>query len=345
MQHLAKSVFAAALAATSLTLSSFAASAETITVRYSNWLPANYFLWEKIIDPWMKEVEAVTEGRVKFEVLPKAVGSVGGSYDTVMDGMADASTIVPSYNPGRFIPHEGLELPWLGDDMVKRSTAAWHVYEKYLAPAGVFGEIKVISVFPTTTAHVFTNGAEIDSVGALEGLKLRSPGQLANQSIEAMKAVPVTKPIPEVYELLSGRVIDGVVTNADSIVGFRLDGAVTKGNYLEGGLASTQTMIGMNKAVWEKISEADRAAIDKISGLAFAIKVAHAHHENMNAAIAKMEAGGVKTIHVDAAVVEELKKLTQPVIDGWVANAEQSGFADAKAMMAEFQQVYESTTH
>ncbi|MGE0232613.1 MAG: TRAP transporter substrate-binding protein DctP [Flavobacteriaceae bacterium] len=342
MTFFRRALLAAATVA-SFTMASLGAHAQDVTIRYSNWLPSGYFLWEKVIKPWMADVEKVTEGRVKFEVLPKLVGTVPGSYDTLMDGLADGSIVVPAYTAGRFLPHEGLELAWLGDDMVKRSAAMWHVYEKYLAPAGVFGDIKVICVFPTTTAHVFTNGAEITSADSLSGVKLRSPGQQAGKVIEAIGAVPVTKPISEVYELLNGRVIDGVVTNADSVTGFKLDGAIKVANYLEGGLASTTTMLGLSKAAWEKISEADRAAIDKISGAAFAHRMAIEHHKNQQAAMDKIVANGTKVVKVDPAIIAEYKKRTQPIFDEWYAATEKAGFKDAKAMLEDFQKVYQET--
>lgn len=328
--------------AVSMTLS-IQASAQDVEIRYSNWLPNGYFLFDKVIKPWMAEVEKVTEGRVTFKLTPKPVGTVLASYDTVVDGLADASVIVPAYTVGRFIPNDGIELPWLGDNMEKRSVALWNAYENFLAPAGVFKEIKVIAMFPTNTAHIATTGKTIEKIEDLKGLKLRSPTQATTQAMELLGIVPVLKPISEVYEMASGGVIDGVATNADSVVGFKLQDVMKHMVFLDGGLAATTTMIGMNTDTWNRISEKDRQAIDAISGMAFGKVVAAANHSNQEWALGEMEKNGIKVVKASPELMQQIRDVTAPVRTGWIEQAKASGFTNAEAMLEAFQKDYDST--
>ena len=48
---------------------------DTVTLRYSNWLPVTHHLVQQLMLPWAADVEKVTEGRVKVEMLPKVVGT------------------------------------------------------------------------------------------------------------------------------------------------------------------------------------------------------------------------------------------------------------------------------
>ncbi|MEC7762138.1 MAG: hypothetical protein VX874_09555 [Pseudomonadota bacterium] len=327
-------------AAAGLTMSAQAALSDVV-IRYSNWLPSGYFLHENVIKPWMDEVERVTEGRVTFQIAPKVIGTVVGSYDVVADRLADAAVMVPAYTTGRFVAQEGVELPWLGDDPVARAVATWRAYEDHLEPAGVFEEIKVISIFSTNTAHVFTSGATIETAADFEGLKLRTPGALVSDELELLKSVPVSKPVSEAYELMSGGVIDGLVSNHDAVVGFKLN-ELTKLVYtVEGGMTATATMVGMNWDAWNEISEEDRAAIDEISGEAIARDVGVANLANRDAAIEMLQASGATLLTVPAEVVDELKEITAPVTADWVARAKDSGMENPEAMLEQFNADYE----
>ena len=63
MRVVFKQVIAAAGVALALTAS--VAQAQT-TLRFSNWLPPAHYIVTEMLQPWAKEVETVTEGRVKI---------------------------------------------------------------------------------------------------------------------------------------------------------------------------------------------------------------------------------------------------------------------------------------
>jgi TRAP-type C4-dicarboxylate transport system substrate-binding protein len=326
--------------AMALSTSATAALAADVVVRYSNWLPGAYYMYKDIFVPWMEEVEKVTEGRVRFEVMPKFVGTVLGSYDVVADGLADASLIVPSYTAGRFVPAEGVELAWLGDDMTARGVAVWRAYEQFLKPAGVFKEVKVLIYTATPTAHIFTKNAPMKTIDDIAGVKLRSPGQMGGVFIDEIGATAVTKPISEVYELMSGGVIDGVVTNSVAMTGFKLDEVTKSYNYVTGGVLSTISMVAMNLDTWNKISPADQAAIEAISYEAVTRKGALVHAAATEASDAKFAAAGVEKNVLSDELLAELKNRTAPQTADWVARAKAAGMEDPQAMLDFMQKTY-----
>lgn len=135
------------------------AQAESVTLRYSQWLPATYPLQAEIIDPWFEEIARVTEGRVTIVATPKVVGTVAGQYDVLVDGLADVALVVPGYTPGRFPLTEGLELPFLGDDPRVSMPVSYRTYETYLEPTGLFKEIVPLAVFTYRAAVGRSDGA------------------------------------------------------------------------------------------------------------------------------------------------------------------------------------------
>ena len=64
------------------------AQAQT-TLTMSSWLPPSHTITKDMMMVWAKQVEEATQGRVKFNLLPKAVASPPGTFDAVRDGLAD----------------------------------------------------------------------------------------------------------------------------------------------------------------------------------------------------------------------------------------------------------------
>lgn len=323
----------AALGGSLLVLMAGAAAAETVTLRYSNWLPTSHIVFAGIIQPWIDDVERVTEGRVKVEVTPKVVGAVSGQFDVVADGQADLALIVPGYTPGRFPLIEGFEMPFLGDDATVRSPATWRIYEKHLAPVNMFDGVHALSLFTGNAAQVFTTNKEITTLDAFKGVKLRSPQPATTQAIELLGGVPVVKPVPEIYELAAGGVIDGGVIPPDTITAFKLQTVLKRMTYLPGGVANTVLLWGVNPDKWESITEADRAAITAVSGEVMATRAGTAHQSAVDTALAQLEADGVVIDRPGPEVVDQIKATLAPVETGWITLAKTAGLADPQAML------------
>ena len=130
-----------------------AAFADTV-LRYSPWLPDGYPLNGEVLKPFMAKVEKVTEGRVRFEWLPKTVGTPPAQFDVVRDGATDMSVIVPGYTPGRFKAAELGELPLLSSDIEILATAFQDIYSERLAGLRMFEGTHVLSIWSTITSHV-----------------------------------------------------------------------------------------------------------------------------------------------------------------------------------------------
>lgn len=310
-----------------------AARAQAITLRYSNWLPPTYAVNTDILYPWIEDVRVATEGRVKIEITPKVVGTVAGQFDVIADGLADLALIVPAYTPGRFPIVDGLEMPFLGDVATTRAPATWRTYEKFIAPLDVFKGVKILSIFSSNAAHIFTSQKELSSLAAFDGAKLRSPSPTVNKVIEALGGVPINKPATETYELAAGGVIDGAIVPPESMTGFKLQGILKRMTYLPGGIANTMLVWGINPEKWAQISEKDQKAILALSGEAMAKRAGDAHQRFSDAAMEKMKAEGLVVLMPDEKATAEIVAAVEPVREGWYEAARAAGLKDPKAML------------
>lgn len=321
-----------AMVAATAGLLSLPAASQT-TMRYSNWLPEGYPVRTKILEPWFAEVTKATQGRVKIETTPKVVGTVPGQFDVIRDGLADIALIVPGYTPGRFELTEVFELPFLGDVAEARSPATWRIYEKELAKYNEFKGVRVLGVFTGTAAQVYTSKKEIRSLDDFKGVKLRSPQAATSQAITLLGGVPVAKPVPEIYELASGGVIDGGVIVAETIVGFKLQDVLKKVTLVPGGLANTALLVAMNEDKWNALSKEDQAAIQRISGESLAKLAGRVHDESERAAFETVTKSNATIIRLSAAETDALKTRLAPIEKGWAEKARKKGMTDPERVI------------
>lgn len=314
--------------------------AETVTLRYSQWLPPTYPLQAEIIDPWFEEIARVTEGRVKIVATPKVVGTVAGQYDVLVDSMADVALVVPGYTPGRFPLSEGLELPFLGDDPRVSMPVSYRTYETYLEPTGIFDEIVPLAVFTGNPAHLALRSGEVTALSDLAGKKLRSPQQAASNSIELVQAVPVSKPMSEVYELASSGAIDGGIIPPDTLLGFKLAGTLREYVLVPGGVVNTVNMLAFSRDAWNRISPEDQAAIREVSGLPLVTKMGEIYAASLADALETMPAEGMRVQTPPESFVTNLKERLEPIRTSWIELARKNGLEDPEAMIRFFETEY-----
>lgn len=321
-----------ALAALTAAFGAATASAQTV-LRYSNWLPEGYPTRTRILEPWMAEVQRVTQGRVKIESAPKVIGTVTGQYDVVRDGLADIVLVVPGWTPTRFELTELFELPFLGESLEARSPATWRVYQQEIAKHGEFKDVHVVSVFMAPAGQFYTSKKELRTLDDFKGVKLRSPNPATSQAITLLGAVPVSKPVSEIYELATGGVIDGGVIVAETTVGFKLQEVLKKVSLVPGGMSASTLLVAMNKAKWESLSRADQEAISKISGEALARVAGRVTDEVERESFAKVTAAGATVHRFDAATVAQLRARLAPVEQAWLEKARKKGVTEPERLV------------
>jgi TRAP-type C4-dicarboxylate transport system substrate-binding protein len=131
-----------------------AVSAQTV-LKYSNWLPAGQAMRVEVIEPWIAEVEKVTEGRVKIDTLPKVVGTVLAQFDVARDGQADIVVFIPGYTPNRFDILEVVQLPFMGDDPEKLAPVVDRFYRSQLAQYNELKGVHPLSVYVVSPGQLF----------------------------------------------------------------------------------------------------------------------------------------------------------------------------------------------
>src|SRR5512134_95769 len=81
------------------------------TLTMSSWVSPQHHLTRVVLAGWAADVEKATNGRLKFQMLPKHPAAPPGTFDAVRDGLVDVSYVTASYTPARHMVMLMPELP------------------------------------------------------------------------------------------------------------------------------------------------------------------------------------------------------------------------------------------
>lgn len=309
------------------------AHAET-TLRVSNWLPPTHPIVTDIIEVWATDVERETEGRVKVEILP-ALGSPQAHFDLVRKGVADVAMGVDSYTADRFKLPYGVNVPFTSDDSTSASIAYWRIHQKYFAEYGEFDGVKLLGLWVHEPGYLHTTKVVPDSIEAIRNLKVRVAGGIMQDIAVALGLTPVFAPASETYQQLSSGVVDGVLFNMDSIGSFKLEGALHNVLMVPGGLYHGSHYMIMNQRKYDRLSEEDRAAIDKVSGEAIARLAGKAWDSSSARVTEALKAKGYNFVEPSPEFLAEIKELLAPIEQDWIARVADMG-VDGEKVLADF---------
>jgi TRAP-type transport system periplasmic protein len=310
-----------------------AAAAQT-TLTMSSWVSPQHHLTSTVLQGWANEVEKATNGRVKFQMLPKHPSAPPGTFDAVRDGLVDLSFVTASYTPARHILPLMPELPGSGETALINSIAYSRVYWKHFHKVGEYKGVKQLGVFTHGPGHMFTK-KPVTGIADVQGLKIRTGGGIAEAVAKALGASAFVKPAPESYELLSSGVADGVFFPLESIVSFKLETVLEQATLFPGGMYSSAFGFFMNEDKWNKLPKQDQEAIEKLSGEHLARLAGQSWDEADKRGLDVLKKSGVKIVNANPELVAEVRKRSAPIVEDWVKKAGAKG-VDAAKILTEF---------
>ncbi len=249
------------------TLAAMPATAQEVTLKLHQFLPAQANVPAHILDVWADKVEADSAGRIKVDRYPamQLGGKPNELYDQAVDGVADIIWTVAGYTPGRFPHAEVFELPFIMTDAEATSRAFWDLYESDMKDAD-FKDVHMLGTWVHGPGIIHSK-TPITSVADLNGVKLRAPTRTTTMLFAALGATSVGMPVPAVPESLSKGVIDGAVIPWEVTTALKVPELVSNHTEFPGAsLYTTSFVFAMNKGVYDGLPDDLKAVIDANSG-------------------------------------------------------------------------------
>jgi TRAP-type C4-dicarboxylate transport system substrate-binding protein len=295
--------------------------AEDLVLRYNRWIPPAHHIQVRMMEPWAKQVAAVTKGRVKIEFTPSSLGAPPRQFDLAADGVADVTFGNHDYTPARFTLTQAAQLPFQSDSAEALSVALWRTQAKFFEPAKEHAGVKLLALFVHGPGHVFTASKPIKTLADFGGLKLRSAGASTADIAKIFGAVPISAPATQAYELLSNGVADGTFFHSDGLVSFKLEKLMKHQIRFAGGLYNSTFFMVVNQGKWDKISAEDQSAIMALSGEAFARMSGKVWDDQDVIAKREMEKVGTQVSAASAELLAEAKAKLAHEEKKWLAAA------------------------
>jgi TRAP-type C4-dicarboxylate transport system substrate-binding protein len=310
-----------------------------VVLNASSWVPPAHPLTATILVPLCEDIARVTSGRVKCNVLPKAPVAPPQTFDAIANGVVDLSFTSHGYTPGRFALTEAAEFPFMGDTAEVTAVAYQRIYERMLAKADEHRGVVVLSVFTHGPGEIYNARRAINTLKDFDGLKIRVGGGVVTDVARALGTVPILKPAPESYELLSSGVVDGVFFPKESPLSFKFIPLIKYVTLVPGGLYNTSFVWMANPAKWSAIPEADRRLIAPLLGEALARRSGRAWDTADAKGVAAMQEAKLSIETASPQLIAEIRAKTSTLENDWIEKKAKpkgvDGAAVLKALRAE----------
>ncbi|OCX66246.1 hypothetical protein BFP70_05960 [Thioclava sp. SK-1] len=310
------------LCAAYLTIS--AAQAETV-LKVSSYLPPKHTFTEAVTQ-WGADLSAATNGELRVEVYPAGqLGPVNRQFDLVSSGAVDAAIILHSATPGRF-PLSSLAGAPFSHPAAGDSSAITSRRFTELAPelAGEHPRTKILWMGVTPPLKINLAKTDPTDLAALKGQRMRYAGEVFQQVLDKMGAVPMPVPPAETAESLAKGIVDGALFPYEAVMAFDLGPEL---NYsLEPGLASVTFAFVMNQRSFDGLTPEQQAAVVETTGPERAAAFGAQWDANEQKGRSYLvDANKVTIVSMNDAQQAQMKTLVTPIIDAQIDAAQAKG--------------------
>lgn len=308
-------------------------SENTVVLRFNQFTPRTHWYHYKILEPWIADMEKVTEGRVQVRFTTAPLGPFHRNFDIANVGIADIAAGNHSASPGRFPLTQIQQTPFSASERAEAaSVALWRVYEKYLKVADEHGDTHVLALHVGGGGHIFSTSKPLDSVEALKGMKMFAGGLQNARVLEKLGVIPVHRSMAEAYDLISRGVVDGGLLPHSGITGWHLLEFVAHEVIFPGGILPGSFFIVVHKKSWDAVSPKDQAAIMSVSGERYAIRAGTVFDEEAEKALDMICASTVKLSVASPGLINGYAAAAGFIDEEWVRKADAAGIDGLAAL-------------
>ncbi len=309
------------------------AVAQEYTFKLHHFLGAKSPANTKMLEPWARQVEENSGGRVKIEIFPSM--TLGGRPPELIqqarDGVVDLIWAVNGYTPGLFPRTEVFELPFVYlNDIKATNLAMYDMFESDLRQEYKGLEVMFLHVHAGQAFHMREKA--VHTPADVEGLKLRIPTRTGAWVIEALGAAPTAMPVPELPQALQKGVVDGALIPWEIIPPLKIQ-EQTKyqvEGFNETRFGTTTFQVSMNKARWDGLPADIQKAFRDASGREWWGKVGEIWRAADDFGIKLAVEAGNEHIVLTKEQTEAFREKLEPVVQRWIKEVSPQGIGGAR---------------
>jgi TRAP-type transport system periplasmic protein len=296
-------------------------TSEGIDLIISHPFPARHVQHRLMLEPFKKELEEKSKGRIKVTIHPGgALAPAPAHYENIVAGAFDIGWTLQGYTPGRFPLSAIVEMPFLWSSAQEATRVFWQLFEELPALQNEYRDVKVLTTWTHDLGQLYTTSKPVRTLEDLRGLKIRAPGPVQTSMLRALGAVPLNMPASEIYDALERGVVDGLVIGLSAIKGFRLEQLVKHATLAKFYVATM--IVAMNQQSYKKLSGEDRALIDSLTGRRMAMLGAKNYDDEAEDGLDALKKVKASIYQLTPAETEKWKQATGQMSKEWIKEME-----------------------
>jgi TRAP-type C4-dicarboxylate transport system substrate-binding protein len=310
-------------------------SAQEYTFKLHHLLSAKAPAHTQMLEPWARQVEENSGGRVKIEIYPSM--SLGGKPPELVqqarDGVVDIVWTVNGYTPGLFPRTEVFELPTIYiNDPKATNLAMYDMFESTLKQE--YKGLEVMWLHVHAGQALMMVDLLVREPADLVGKKMRIPSRTGAWVLEALGAAPIAMPVPEVPSALSKKVVDGTLLPWEIIPPLKLQNQIDY--FIEGAdkarFGGTTFQVSMNKTRFDGLPADIQKAFKDASGRDWWASVGDYWRSSDDFGIGLAVKAGKTHVTLTQAETDAFMVALAPVVDRWIKEVAGAG-VDGEALV------------
>lgn len=289
----------------------------------------------RAVEWWISEVQKQSGGKVKIDAyLSESLIKAMDMPEAVRSGTVDLGTFVAAYYPDRIPAWTVVDVAGITDPYAVMMSM-WELNEAQPAMQADMDKWNGRMMIPQCVGEtVIAFRPKVMNLDGFKGKKVRAVGYQA-LFMNAVGAVPVPLPHPEIHMSLERGAIDGALGFAYTACAYGYQEIAP--NWVRGVSGNYAIPVVMNKDSWKKLPKdiqdlMTKLAREAVKVFAEEIKKADAECIEKNA---KSPKGSI--VFLSAADIERWKSALKPVQQKWAKDMEAKGIPAEKVLNAYFE--------
>jgi TRAP-type C4-dicarboxylate transport system substrate-binding protein len=311
---------------------------EKIKLKYADQNAETGWVGKEAANPWLDQVEAATGNRVEIErFFGQTLMTGADTWEGLKAGIADLAWCMHQYWQNLTPLAEVMTLPFMPYDSGELGGAVmWTLYEEFPSIREQFADNHPVALWTSSPFYLLTVDKPVYKPEDMKGMKIRTLGGPPTAMMEAIGAVPVGMPMPDTYQALQTGVLDGILTNWESLYSFR---HYEVGKYLT--LVPFHTGlfgVSFNNNSWNGLPEEVKQQIESVSLKDGSMFWGRNMFDTAAVAVADIIKEKGFELEIITPTEEEIKTVWadvygQPLWEEWVTKMEAAGHTDARAIL------------
>jgi len=299
------------------------ANAETKLI-FNNFAPARSSPARGFVFPFQKKLAAISGGEMSVMIPPASLAPPKRQWEMVSKGVADIAFSNTSFLRNRLKLPQISRVPFSTFSASSATMALMKTHKKYFAAANEYKGMKLVGLWVYPAYQFHSAKHEIQKVNDLKGMKLHVVPGPTKEIAVILGATIVTGPTVKIFELISGKTVDGALIPNLAVLPFKYARYLNSVTNIPGGLGANSMAAFMNKKIWDGLSQKHKGFVEQAASFSQSTigKVLDKSDKRSGKELAKHK---VKVHTASHQFTGQLKKMLQPLKGKWLKAANSRG--------------------